>query len=257
MQKTKLVILFSFLILSVSCNKKETVEKKVDEAVVSVKSDALIIGDPFKYGIENLVLFPVGSNYKPKVYEKRFLKSSSAKQSAIDISFSFKMNTVGYFYDTNASTEYINVDEDQFDIRNILFYNLKTGVSYPLIHDSLHILSFALHKDYDNPLIFYRVVKNDNNKDSIFNKNDAVMLYVSDLYGKNFTQITPEDEHYVNYTLYSERKTILIKTIIDSDNDSSFTVVDETNFREMSLDKPAMGRSIFSNTLKDSLRSLL
>jgi GH15 family glucan-1,4-alpha-glucosidase len=114
-----------------------------------------------------------------------------------------------------------------------------------------------LHKDYDNPLIFYRVVKNDNNKDSIFNKNDAVMLYVSDLYGKNFTQITPEDEHYVNYTLYSERKTILIKTIIDSDNDSSFTVVDETNFREMSLDKPAMGRSIFSNTLKDSLRSLL
>lgn len=55
------------------------------------------------------------------------------------------------------------------DITNLLFYDLVSGESYPLTEDSLHIISFALHKEFANPLIFYRIVKEDHNEDGLYN----------------------------------------------------------------------------------------
>jgi hypothetical protein len=80
------------------------------------------------------------------------------------------------------------------------------------------------------------------------------MLFVSDIYGKNLTQITPDNEQFVDYFYYPQTQTILIKTIIDADKDKNFTNFDETNFREMKIKEPAMGREIFKKSLKDSLR---
>jgi hypothetical protein len=106
-------------------------------------------------------------------------------------------------------------------------------------------------------LIFYRVVKNDHNQDSVYNSQDPVMLYISDLYGKRFTQITPENEQFVDYTYYPKTQSILIKTIIDSDHDKLFTNFDETNFRDMQIAEPSMSREIFQKSLKDTLRKQL
>ena len=106
-------------------------------------------------------------------------------------------------------------------------------------------------------MIFYRVVKHDFNNDSVYDSKDAIILYVSDLDGKNLIQITPDNERFVDYTKYSEHNLILIKTIIDSNNDSIFANTDETSFREMKLNNPAMGKEIFSVSLRDSLRSIL
>lgn len=216
------------------------------------KKSALIIGNPLDCGIENISLFPVGTNYKPQVYESR-----ASAENVLDLAKStltFSSNS-GTFSDRLAEKEYINGNENQFDIRNILFYDLKGGGTYPLVTDTIHILSFAIHKEFPSPKIFYRVIKNDINKDSIYNSKDPVMLFISDIFGKNLVQVTPDNEQFLDYFYYPDTQKILIKSAIDADDNKEFTSSDETNFRDMNIREPKMGREIFSKSLKDSLRS--
>lgn len=211
------------------------------------QKQSLIIGDPLDCGIDNIQIFPVGANYTPSVTEMpEEIKSSS---------MGFKANTsLGYYYDRNASAEYINNDENTFDISNILFYSLETGATHSLFKDTVHILSFALHKEFPTPLIFYRVVKKDINSDSIYNGSDAVMLYSSTLNGEKLTQLTPENEQYRDYFWYAKTYKMLIKTALDADSSKTFTANDETTFRSVDVQNPGLGKEIFSKGMKDSLR---
>lgn len=248
--KTNILILIALLCFAACTFKKDS------EKVTHKKNDALIIGNPLNYGMEDILLFPVGSNYKPVVYQDTERNNHETKSISNENNLSFKQNQVN-IYDRNADVEYMNSDEDKFDIRNILFFNLKSGTTYPLVSDTLHILSFALHKEFGEPLIFYRIVEKDNNNDSIFDSQDPVMLFISDLDGKNLVQVTPSNEQFVDYTYYKSTGIILIKTIIDGDKDKRFTNYDETNFRDMNISKPSMSREIFKKSLKDSLRAQL
>jgi hypothetical protein len=250
--KTKISILALITIIALTA----CMNKKEKDKTVLKKNNALIIGNPFDYGIENILIFPVGSNYKPVVTEQEEKGSELKMLNSYKDNLSFSQNKTN-LYDRTADKEYVNTNEDKFDIRNILFYDLETGLTYPLVTDTLHILSFAMHKEFGTPWIFYRIVKNDNNNDSIFNSEDPVMLFISDLYGKNLIQVTPSNEQFIDYTYYKKTQTILIKTIIDGDKDKRFTNFDETNFREMKILEPAMSREIFKKSLKDSLKAQL
>ncbi|MCU0431948.1 MAG: hypothetical protein MUC87_00680 [Bacteroidia bacterium] len=211
------------------------------------KTHSLVIGNPVDCGIDKMQIFPVGANYKPSVTEK------PEEIKSISIGFSANSGSTTY-YDRNASAEYVNNDENSFDISNILFYNIETDITHALFTDTVHILSFALHKEFPTPLIFYRVVKKDINNDSIYNIEDAVMLYCSTLNGENLTQLTPDNEQFREYFWYPKSNKLLIKTAIDADNSKSFTTGDETTFRSVDILAPALGREIFSKTMKDSLR---
>jgi hypothetical protein len=248
----KKLILFSSLIFFAAC--KEPVAPPPNTI-------SLVIGNPVSYGLKEVLLFPVGGNYNPNITaasktsesEDR-LSSTTMKQSETNF---FSRNEGSFKFDRNSSDEYINVRENDFDIRNLLFYNKLSGSTYPLTKDTLHILSFAIHYEFGKPLIFFRIVKKDINDDKKFNSKDAVMLYVSDHEGKTLTQITPENEQFVDYFYYPETKTILIKSSIDIDKNKIFTSGDETNFREMKIDSPAFGREIFTAGLKDSLKMMM
>jgi len=224
---------------------------KKDKVAPSSKALALVIGNPFDFGLDSVIAFPVGANYNPKIISNESPENNGSFSSETKLTFSKNTTTK---YDKRATTEFINSSEQDFDIRNILFYDKITGQTFPLINDTLHILSFGIHKEFKKPLVFYRVVKIDINKDNKYNSEDAVMLYTSDLRGKNFTQITPENEQFFDYFYYPETNTILIKTAIDIDKDNKFTEIDETNFREMKILDPHFGKEIFSKSLKDSLR---
>lgn len=236
-----LCLLFIFLY---SCKEAEVRTEKKEVKIK--KNNSLVIGNPLDYGLQDFLIFPVGSDYYAQVFEKPV-------PNTVSVSMSFACN-VGTFNDRTANVEYINNAVDQFDIRNILFYSQITRKTYPLVTDTIHILSFALHKDFSNPLIFYRVVKKDFNNDSLYNDSDAVILFASDLYGKHLVQMTPDNEKFLDYFYYQKTQTILVKTAIDADKDKRFTFGDETNFREVGLKEPAMGREIFAKSLKDSLR---
>lgn len=224
------------------------------EATPIPDSTGVIIGNPFSYGLSNYMIFPVGCNYSPSIYDKPEIAEAVYAWSNSDITFT--ANCAGTFYDSNTSAgnEYINPYSKYYDIRNILFYDLKSGASRPLTSDTIHILSFAIHHDYKRPQIFYRVVKQDINNDSMYNELDPVILFTSNLVGDSLTQLTPDDEQYAEYFYYEDTQKILVKTNMNPDNDTSFVTMMETNFREINLSNPGMGKEIFSQGLRDSLR---
>ncbi len=244
---------FIYLILvlfSVACKKN----LKKNPQLNIPKNYSLIIGNPLDEIFENTLLFPLGANYNPEITGQKN-ENLDIKESKNGLSFYNVSNANAILYDTRASNEYVNNSEDLYDIRNILFYNKSTGASYPLTKDTLHILSFAIHKEFKKHLIFYRVVKKDINKDKIYNKKDAVMLYTSDLNGNNFTAITPENEQFIDYFYYPENNVILVKTTINIDNNTVFDEKDETNYRELNINEPKLGREIFNKSFKDSLKA--
>lgn len=240
MRSIFVIAALSLLLSATSCKKEKPVPTK--------ENTSIIIGNPMDCGIDSMVIFPTGTCYIQPEGERD-------KRGDNNGILSFKVNNSKESYnDKMANREYVNQDENSFDIRNILFHDLNTGGSYPLLKDSAHILSFALHKEFSNPQIFYRIVKKDHNNDKIYNSSDPVILYTSDLNGKNLIQVTPDDEQFVDYFYYPKTQKILVKTIIDRNSDKKFTKSDETNFRELNIKAPAVGREIFSKELKDALR---
>ena len=251
--KTILCSVAASLLFFSSCTKNEKPKEAKSENV------SLVIGNPLNYGMKNVLLFPVGGNYNPSITQGEKADGLKEELNKIDtksISF-FSRNDASNQMDKSASYEYMNTREEEFDIRNILFYDQMTRTTYPLVKDTIHILSFAIHNEFTKPLIFFRIVKKDINKDGKYNSKDAVMLYICDSNGKNLVQTTPDNEQFFDYFYYPETKSILTKTSIDIDKDSSFTEMDETNFREVLLDSPAFGREIFGKSLKDSLRMFM
>lgn len=249
-------MLFVCLVIGfTSCKNKKSVNN------VNTTNNALIIGDPMDCGLDSLTIFPVGCSYIPKIIEGQdetqnehmSYNLTTTNSSSSKITFEANVSDNDKF-DRSAAVEFVNTNQEDFDIRNLIFYNLITNESYPLVHDSIHILSFALHKEFQLPLIFYRVVKEDYNKDKKFDSFDPVMLYISNLDGSNFTQITPKSEYFIDYKMYQQTNSILIKTAIDSNKDKKFLVDDETNFRSMNLNKPKFAENIFDNSIKDTLR---
>jgi hypothetical protein len=246
-----------YVTLLVSCS-----ETKTERQVTKVeKSDALIIGDPIDCDLDSLLIFPLGSSYNPEVTNPQEELEDGTQVSGYNGTLNknkvqLSANTLT-LYDVQARVEYVNEQDDDYDIRNLLFYDMYSKETYPLMLDSLHILSFAVHKEYEHDMIFYRVVRNDFNDDEKYNSLDPVMLYISDLNGKNFTQITPEDQHFIDYTYYEETQSIMIKTVLDSDNNKAFLPNDETSFSSMSILEPAKAEEIFSDELKTTLRSYL
>ena len=218
-------------------------------------STGVIIGNPFSYGLSDYMIFPVGCNYSPSIYENPQIATDFINITGT-AGCSITLNCSATKYDSYATSgyEYINTYSQFYDIRNILFYNKKTGETMPLTRDTVHILSFAIHNDYNRPQIFYRIVKEDINNDSMYNELDPVVLYTSNLLGDSLVQLTPDDEQYAEYFYYKDTQTILVKTNMNPDKDTSFVTMQETNFREIHLSTPTMGKEIFSQGLRDSLR---
>lgn len=244
--------------IAIACsalNGCKPVPKKDAEIVKLPDSTGVVIGNPFEYGISNFMIFPVGCNYSPSIYDApEIAKEIILTNAAGCCTFTTNVSADLYDSNTSAGNEYINPLAQYFDIRNILFYDKRNGRTHPLTADTVHILSFAIHNDYHRPQIFYRIVKEDINHDSIYNELDPVMLYTSNMRGDSLTQLTPDDEQYSEYFYYQDTQTILVKTNMNPDKDTSFQTVAETNFREIHLDHPDMGHEIFSKGLRDSLR---
>jgi len=250
------VLPIAFICISfVSCNDgPKSGGGKTDQDSVQVSS--LIIGDPLDCGIPNTLMFPIGTSYNPKVHGEKKAEEYNVNGDA-EGNMTFSKNTISN-YDRFAQEEYANNNQNDFDITNILFYDLETGDSYPLItDDTLHILSFAIHNEFENPLIFYRAVRNDFNDDEKFSALDPILLLVSPLAGDTMIQVTPNDEQFIDYFYYSDTQKILAKTRIDADHDEVYTASDETNFVELELNSPGYGKPLFDESLKNDLKGKL
>ena len=218
----------------------------------------LVLGNPINYYDDSTLLFPVGCDYTP----------SNDNLAVRDTSPGRIFSTAGTFtvYDCTQSSangytaevkEYRNLSPDNFDMRNLLFMNKFTRHSYPLADSALHILSFEIHKEFVRPYVFYKVVKQDLNGDSLFTSRDITTLYYSRPDGSHFTQLTPDGEDYSTYFYYPETHSLLFKTYRDSNNDKAIAYGDESNFYEIDLRNPGMGKNIFPDSLRDELKTFI
>lgn len=263
-KKILIPILVSFTIF-VSCSEPEV--KKEEEIIPQ-----LVIGDPTSYGSDSLIMFPVGMTFVPlytgdegddnyeenenqdEVYatDEVINEANGTKSERYNVKFSDGATQTNSYGDY---TVYMNDQMGSVDIRNLIFYNQFTGESKKLFADKLHIISFSIHYEFgDEPIIMYDVVKNDYNQDSLFDRNDPVMLYVSDMSGNNFTQLTPEDETYLTYFYYADSGRLLLKVSKDGDENLKFDPYDQTIFREVDLKNPAMGVSLFGDDMIEDLK---
>lgn len=255
----KLILSAATIISIASCGGQSETNKEEEKVIEdSTTMSSLIIGDPLDCGLEGTLMFPIGTSYNPEVFEppadEESYTLSVTDQMGSYTNMAFTANT-GIAFDKLALVEYINGQDDDFDITNLLFYNVETGESFPLIDtDTLHIISFAIHKEFDNPQIFYRAVREDSNGDNKFNSQDAVMLFTSPLSGDSLIQITPDNEQFVDYFYYEDNQKILAKTRIDTNQDSIFNPFDETNFVEVDLNNPSSGKPLFPADLKEKLK---
>ena len=260
------VVMSIFTISGMICSCGESTEQKVAE---EKPIPQLIIGDPADYGSDSLIVFPVGMTYilPEQVGDRNVDNGYAASESyAADevvneangrstYNYNVKMQDQGMLTNSYGNFQvYENLDVENVDIRNLIFYTKFTGESKKLLSEKLHIISFSIHYEFgEEPIIMYDVVKNDYNEDSLYNSQDPVMLFISDMNGDHFTQLTPEDETYLTYFYYAESDRLLLKVSKDGDGNKSFDPYDQTIFREVDLKNPAMGETLFGEDMIQDL----
>jgi hypothetical protein len=258
------IVIFAIVVMTIpSCT-----EEKKDEPKEEIVSQ-LIIGDPTSYGSDSMIVFPVGMTYVPvesvgsnadrengykdeMATEEVMNEANGTYSDQVNVRFSegdMQMNSYGNF------KMFANEEMGSVDMRNLIFYNQFTGESLRLYDEKLHIISFSVHYEFgDKPIIMYDIVKHDYNEDSLFDRKDPVMLYISDMNGDHFTQLTPEDETYLTYFYYYQSGRLLLKVSKDGDGNKQFDPYDQTIFREVNLKKPAMGEILFGEDLINDLK---
>jgi hypothetical protein len=256
-----------FPVIVVSACAEETAAVVAEEPIPQ-----LIIGDPADYGSDSLIVFPVGMTYiipqqtgtdnaQEEGFDRGYLADEVVNEAngRTNYKYNVKMQDQGLSSNSYGNFQvYENLDVENVDIRNLIFYNKFTGESRKLLDQKLHIISFSIHYEFgDEPIIMYDVVKNDYNGDSLFNNSDPVMLFMSDMSGNNFIQLTPEDETYLTYFYYAESDRLLLKVSKDGDGNKAFDPYDQTIFREVDLKNPAMGETLFGEDMIQDLMDQL
>ncbi|TAE60827.1 MAG: hypothetical protein EAZ87_04330 [Nostocales cyanobacterium] len=143
---------------------------------------------------------------------------------------------------------------------NMIFYHQKTGETQLLLDKKAIIKDYKLleikSKDKPNKEFWlFQIIDKDTNKDQKLNNQDAVIGYISDLSGKNFKQITPDNTQLINWVILPSENAILLKIIKDSNQDLKFTDPDNTNFVRVNLEKPEIGKEIIPNELESKIKS--
>ncbi len=103
---------------------------------------------------------------------------------------------------------------------NVAFYNTETKETR-LLSDSLkmviHLVNPRVSKT--GKRIFYTITTTDYNQDGKLFTGDPKYLFVSDLSGKNFKQISPDNYDLFSWNVIDRTNKILIRTTLDSDKD--------------------------------------
>ncbi len=170
-----------------------------------------------------------------------------------------------YIKDTNEQKDN-SLDLSRYDKRddksvyNLIFYPKQGGESHLLLNKKAIIDSFDLleTKTAGKPptrVWLYQIIEQDTNKDKVFNQEDALIGYMSDLSGKNLQQVTPNNTRIINWVTVPSQNAIFIKIIKDSNNDNKFTGADKTNFVRVSLEQPSMGTEIISEQIEQQIKS--
>jgi hypothetical protein len=103
---------------------------------------------------------------------------------------------------------------------NIAFYNTETKETR-LLSESLKMVIHSVipHSNKNEKRIYYTITTTDYYQDGKLSTGDPKYLFVSDLSGKNFKQISPENYDLSSWNIIHRTNKILMRTTLDSDKD--------------------------------------
>ncbi|MFZ9027570.1 MAG: hypothetical protein ACO2Z9_01065 [Crocinitomicaceae bacterium] len=134
---------------------------------------------------------------------------------------------------------------------NLLFYNRLQDSTYLLTEEKMRFSQIQTpNKESNTPnhILYYTYAK-DTDTSGILNYEDAQQLYISNLDGSKFKQITADNESLEYIRRSQKQNEIYIKTMVDINNDLRFTSEDLGqwyiyNVAEQSAPKPIIDSAI-------------
>ena len=147
---------------------------------------------------------------------------------------------------------------------NVLFLNSNTNEYNLLTENKILILDYNYKYGSEEGVnvskktnhIFYSGRTLDYNKDKVLNEVDPVYLFVSDKFGKNFRQLSPNNYSLHSWKYITANNKIIITAYKDSNKNNAFDEKDEISTFEVVLDQNEKPKEVFPTNLKEKLKTL-
>jgi hypothetical protein len=149
----------------------------------------------------------------------------------------------------------------EYDVWNILFYNIITEEYYTLIKNSgqriknfyVNIKSKGEHASKYN---FYEIINEDVNEDQKINFEDPVYLFVSGKNGKKLKQISPKGYDVLNWEIAQKSNVLLINALEDTDDNNIYDFSDQEVILKVDLVTLELGKPILKKDFIEELKNM-
>ncbi|MGM9478448.1 hypothetical protein ACS5PU_18630 [Pedobacter sp. GSP4] len=147
---------------------------------------------------------------------------------------------------------------------NLVFYNTISGQNELLTKEKIIINSFSIgqaEKASNHPatlsdqFIYYNITDSDYDGDKKLTSKDPSKLYISNLEGKSFTRISPNNYELSSWKIDDKHDLILMNLTKDSNGDKEFNDEDEVEYFVYSLKTKTL-KGVFDQKFKDEVKNL-
>ncbi|WP_316827754.1 hypothetical protein [Pedobacter miscanthi] len=227
MKKTISTALSGIIILATACNEEsKTISTNQTSTTVTKYQPKVQYGSPIIVNKTNILLYPLKLN--------RNDDSDSYKREA---------NTNHW---------------------NFIFYNITSGKSELLTKERIIINSFNIgnaekgsnhQATLSDQFIYYNITDSDYDGDQKLTSKDPHKLYLSNLEGKSFTRISPNNYNLGSWEIDDQHDLILMDLIKDVNGDKEFNEKDEVEYFIYNL-KTGIIKAVFDQKFKDEVKNL-
>jgi hypothetical protein len=144
---------------------------------------------------------------------------------------------------------------------NFVFYNTANREAHLLDTSKILIRNFYVNDSekmgaFAARYIFYEVAVKDFNGNGILDYRDPVYLYCSDLEGKNFRRVSPENCHLVNWTVPKKSSIVLAQIVADGNRDRKFDNKDLDSWIRIDFDPVIQSTPVFNSAIEEKIKTL-
>jgi hypothetical protein len=226
MKKTISITLLSFTILASSCTEESKTISTDETSNIQTKSQPKIQYDsPIIIGKTDILLYPLRLNDGD--YES-------------------------YKRDVNSNHW------------NLIFHNVISGKSELLTKEKVIINSFNIGHSENSPnnqntlsdqFIYYNITDSDYDGNKKLTDKDPRKLYLSNLEGKSFIRISPNNYDLSSWKIDDKHDLILMDLIKDTNGDKEFNDKDEVEYFTYNL-KTGSLKAVFDKNFEDEIKKL-
>jgi hypothetical protein len=152
--------------------------------------------------------------------------------------------------------------------RNIIFYNIVSKKYHLLDNRKMLITSYSVGEEPDDyttkssgeplpHLIYYKVIVNDYNGDGKLGGADPEYLFISDLEGSYFKQISPDNLSVAGWKDVTEKGKVLIELTEDANGDKKFEYEGNSIPYVYDIKSGTIAAPVFSKGFTDSVSNVL